>query len=110
MARSIIVQKTGVSSIARLVGTVNLIIGLVVGFLGAIAAIVSYLHYNSNGFLADAFISVGILLVGVVVYPLVLFALGWLYGALVALIFNLVIGVSGGVELTVADEVPAARK
>ncbi len=109
MARSIIVQKTGVSSIGRLIGTVNLIVGLVVGFLASIVGIVSYLSYNSNGVVADIFISIGILLVGVIVYPLVLFALGWLYGALVALIFNLVIGVSGGVELTIADEVPVRK-
>ncbi len=109
MARSIIVQRTGVASIGRLIGTVNLIIGLVIGFLGALVAIVSYLHYNANGVVADIFISIGILLVGVIVYPLLLFALGWLYGALVALIFNLVIGVSGGVELTVADDVPARK-
>lgn len=109
MARSITVQRIGVSSIARLIGTVNLIIGLVVGFLGAVVAIVSYLGHSSNGWVADTFSSVGILLIGVIVYPLILFAFGWLYGALVALIFNLVIGVSGGVELTVADDGPVRK-
>lgn len=110
MARSIIVQKTGVSSIGRLIGTVNLIIGLAIGILGSIVAIVNYIAYNSNGILMDIFASIGILLVGVVVYPLFLFALGWLYGALVAFIFNVVIGVSGGVELTVADEAEVTVK
>ena len=109
MSRSIIVQKTGVSSIARLVGTVNLIVALVIGFLGAIVAIISYLGQTSNGVFADIGWSIGILLLGVVVYPIIMFALGWLYGALVALIFNLVIGVSGGVELTVADDGPVRK-
>ena len=109
MARGINVTRVGVSSIGRLIGSVNLIVGLVLGFLGSVVAIVYYLDNYSNGVFADIFSSVGILLIGVVIYPLLLFALGWLYGALVALIFNLVIGVSGGVELTVADEAPVKR-
>ncbi len=35
-----------------------------------------------------------------VLYPLVMFAFSWLYGVLAAFIFNIVVGVSGGVELT----------
>lgn len=105
---NIVVQHVGVSSIGRLIGTVNLIVGIAVGLLGSIVGIVNYLAYNSNGIVADVFISIGILLVGLIVYPLFLFGLGWLYGALVAFVFNVVIGVSGGVELTVADEAPVA--
>jgi hypothetical protein len=33
-----------------------------------------------------------------------MFAFGWLYGVLVAFIFNVVVGVSGGVELTVKND------
>ena len=103
------VEHIGVSSIGRLVGTVNLIVGVVVGLLGAIVGIVNYTSYYSNGIGADVFVSIGILLVGVVVYPLLAFGLGWLYGALVAFIFNVVIGVSGGIKLTVADETPTKK-
>lgn len=110
MSRSIIVEKTGVSSIGRLVGTVNLIIGLAVGILGSIVAIVNYTQYTANSGFEDVIASIGILLVGIVVYPLVAFAFGWLYGALIAFIFNVVIGVSGGVELTIADEVLPAKR
>lgn len=104
MARDINVQHVGVSSIGRLIGTVNLIVGLAIGILGSIVGIVNYIAYNSNGIFADILASVGILLLGVMVYPLFLFAIGWLYGALIAFIFNVVIGVSGGVKLTIAEE------
>lgn len=35
-----------------------------------------------------------------------MFAAGWVYGVLVAFVFNVVIGVSGGVDLTVQNERP----
>lgn len=110
MANTINIEHVGVSSIGRLIGTVNLIVGIVVGLLAAIVGIVNYVAYYSNGIVADIFVSIGILLVGVIIYPLFLFGLGWLYGVLVAFIFNVVIGVSGGVELTVAEEKAPAKK
>ncbi|MFZ1301090.1 MAG: hypothetical protein WAQ27_00715 [Candidatus Microsaccharimonas sp.] len=109
MAKTINITHVGVSSIGRLIGTVNLIVGLAIGLLGSIVGIVNYVGYYSNGIIADIFVSIGILLVGIVVYPLFLFGLGWLYGALVAFIFNVVIGVSGGVELTTEDEAPVKK-
>ena len=48
--------------------------------------------------------SLAIILTAVILYPLVMFALGWLYGIVVSFIFNVVIGVSGGVGLTVEEE------
>ncbi len=71
---NITVTKVGVLSIGKLLGIVNLIVGL------------------------------AIILSAVVLYPLVMFAFGWLYGVLVAFIFNVFVGVSGGVELTVKND------
>lgn len=97
---NITVTKVGVLSIGKLIGTVNVIVGLAIGIIAAIAATVTYLTSNSLGFFEGLLGSLAIVLTAVVLYPLVMFAFGWLYGVLVAFIFNVVIGVSGGVELT----------
>jgi len=100
---NITVTKVGVLSIGKLLGTVNLIIGLAVGIIAAVAGTVAYFNAGSYEFFEGLLGMLAIILTAVVLYPLVLFALGWLYGVLVAFIFNVVIGVSGGVDLTVSD-------
>lgn len=101
---NITVTKVGVLSIGKLIGTVNLIVGLAIGLIGAIAGTVAYLSAGSYEFFEGLLGVLAIILSAIVLYPLVLFALGWLYGVLVAFIFNVVVGVSGGVELTVSDD------
>ena len=108
--KNITVKRVGVLSIGKLIGTVNLIIGLAVGILGAIAGVISYLAYGVDGFLEGLFGSLAIVITAVLLYPLVLFALGWLYGVVFAFIFNVVIGVSGGVGLAVTEEKEEAPK
>lgn len=104
---NITVTKVGVLSIGKLFGTINLIIGLAAGLIAAIAGTVSYLASNTaEGFFEGLLGSLGIILAAVVLYPLVMFALGWLYGVLAAFVFNVVVGVSGGVDLTVSDDTP----
>lgn len=97
---SITVTKVGVLSIGKLFGTVNLIVGLAIGFIGAVAGTVAYFSAGSYDFFEGLLGSLAIILSAIVLYPLVMFALGWLYGVLAAFIFNVVVGVSGGVELT----------
>lgn len=101
---NITVTKVGVLSIGKLIGTVNLIVGLAVGVIAAIAGTVTYLGAGSYGFFEGLLGVLAIILAAIVLYPLVLFALGWLYGVLVAFIFNVVVGVSGGVDLTISDD------
>lgn len=101
---NITVTRVGTLSIGKLFGTVNLIVALAVGIIAAIVGIVAYFNAGSYGFFEGLLGSLAIVLSAIILYPLVMFALGWLYGVLAAFIFNVVIGVSGGVELTVADE------
>jgi hypothetical protein len=100
---SIIVTKVGVLSIGKLVGTINLIIGLATGIIAAVAGIVAYFGADTYDFFDGLLGAIAILLTALILYPLVLFAIGWLYGILASFIFNVVIGVSGGVELTVQE-------
>ncbi len=102
----ITVTKVGVLSIGKLFGTVNLIIGLAAGIIASVAGTVTYFSTTSpESFFDGLLATLAIILAAVVLYPLVMFAFGWLYGVLASFIFNVVIGVSGGVELTVSDGV-----
>lgn len=103
--KNITVTKVGILSIGKLFGTVNLILGLAAGIIVAIAGTVSYLATNNPGTFFEGLLgSLAIIVGAVILYPLVMFALGWLYGVLGAFIFNVVVGVSGGVQLTVTEE------
>lgn len=95
------VTRVGVASIGKLFGTVNLIVALAIGIIAAVAGTVAFFNADTYTFFEGLLGAMSIVLTGLVLYPLVAFALGWLYGALVAFIFNVVVGVSGGVELTV---------
>lgn len=108
--RNITVTKVGVLSIGKLIGTVNLIVGLAIGLIAAVAGTVAYFSAGSYEFFEGLLGMLAIILTAVVLYPLVMFAFGWLYGALVAFIFNVVVGVSGGVDLTVRDDTPTTKR
>ncbi|OJU88239.1 hypothetical protein BGO17_04695 [Candidatus Saccharibacteria bacterium 49-20] len=97
---SITVTKVAVLSIGKLFGTVNLIIALAVGIIATVAGLVAYFTAGDYGFFEGLLGAIGISLAALLLYPLVMFAFGWLYGVLAAFIFNVVAGVSGGVELT----------
>ncbi len=101
---SITVTRVGVRSIGKLVGTVNLIVGLAIGLIASISGTITFLSAEAHTFSQGLLGSLAIILAAVVLYPLVMFALGWVYGVLVSFIFNVVVGVSGGVELTVKND------
>lgn len=101
---TITVTKVGVLSIGKLFGTVNLIVGLAVGLIAAVGGVVAYFSSGNYEFFEGLLGSLAIILSAIVLYPLVMFAFGWLYGVLASFIFNVVVGVSGGVELTVQDQ------
>ena len=107
---SVVVRKVGISSLGKLVGTVQAIVGLAIGIVASIVGTDSVVSNNENSLITNILLSIGVVLVGVVVYPLVAFLIGWLYGALVAVVLNVVVGISGGLELTVdAKESPLKR-
>lgn len=103
MAKKIAITKLGVGSFGKLVGTINGVIGLAAGIIAAVVASVSVVTNNDFTILTDILVTIGILLTGIFVYPLLAFALGWLHGAIIALIFNLIVGISGGLEVSTED-------
>lgn len=85
----------------------QLLPSLVVGLIAAITGLVSYFSMNSYGVFETIGISVAIVAAGIVLYPLVMFFVGWVYGTISALIFNLFIGVSG--DTMTVDEEPVRK-
>lgn len=108
--KNLTVTRVGITSIGKLVGTVNAILALAIGIVAAITAIITYVSSSNDGFFTELIGSVAIGLGALIIYPLIAFALGWLIGVLYAFIFNVVIGVSGGVELTVEEEAVKAKR
>ena len=94
-----VIHKVGVGSLGRLIGTYFAILGLIVGVISAVVSTVSVFANNSYGILAGIGIAALVVIGWVVVYPVVMFFLGWVQGAILALVFNFVIAGSGGLSV-----------
>ena len=101
--KRISIQHVSVRSLANLVGTWQAIIGLFAGILIAISATVSFINSNDLGFFTETLVSVAIVLGSIIIVPLFAYLIGWLYGALIAIVLNVVVGTSGGLEIDVED-------
>lgn len=110
MEKKIMVTHVGAGSIGRLVGTVNAIFALASGIIGSIVAASTILSVNDYGILGNIGVSVGVVGVGVVLLPLLAFVFGWLYGALIGLIWNMLLGATGGLEMDVEEVAKEAKK
>jgi len=101
--KRISIQRVSISSFGKLVGTWHAIIGLFAGILLAITATITFINTSDTGFFTELFISVGIILGSIILVPLFSYLVGWIYGALIALVLNLVVGTSGGLEIDIED-------
>jgi uncharacterized membrane protein YdbT with pleckstrin-like domain len=97
------IKRLEVTSVAKFVGTVNAVIAVFVGLIGSFSAIISVVTANDHSGFEAFGISLAILIGGIVLYPILMFLLGWLYGALMALIFNLFSNFSGGIKVDVEE-------
>jgi hypothetical protein len=108
--KELTVHKVGVGSLGRLVGTWAAILGLIVGVLAAIVSVVAVFESNDYSVLGGLGVSALIVLGWTVVYPLVMFAFGWLQGAIIGLVFNLVVSGSGGLAIQVSEGAVSTKK
>lgn len=102
--KKLTIKRLETFSIAKFVGTVNAIIAVLVGLIGSFGAMISLISSNEYGGWESFGLSIAVLAGGIVLYPILMYFLGWLYGALMALIFNLFVGVSGGITVDVEEE------
>jgi hypothetical protein len=99
MAKSVI-RRLGVLSVAKLQGTLYALLGLMIGAVFALfalfgAALGSSLGSDHQGSIFGAALGVG----AIVFFPVVYGLLGFVGGLLVAALYNLVAGITGGVEI-----------
>lgn len=103
-----ILKKIGVLSLARMLGGVYAVIGLVVGFILSLASLVGSFAASMASSEEAAGAAIGLLVgVGAIVFMPIMYGLmGFLGGALMAFMFNLTAGVFGGIEMTFVDSTP----
>ena len=102
--KELTLQKVEAVSIAKLVGAFNGIIGVIVGAISAIVALISVIAHNNYDIPTSILVSLGILLGGIIFYPIFTYALGWLYGWVLGTVFNFISEVSGGISITAVEK------
>ncbi len=101
--KKIMVRRLGVASVAKFVGVIQAIWAFIAGFFfmfGGISAVLTQNEWNATEKIAS---TVGVAVASLVLVPLVGFLLGWLYGAIIALIANLFLHTSNGIELDIEE-------
>lgn len=93
------IRRLGVASVAKYVGLAQALLGFVYGFFAMLTGLAYVISADSYGVLEKIFGSVGVVLAALVVLPGFLFLVGWLYGAVFALIANLILQTSQGIEI-----------
>lgn len=100
--RKVNVTKIGVGSFARLMGVAYALFGLVIGLIATISVAAGQIT-NDDPFIQSLGISLLALGWGVFIYPLVLGVFGWIQGAIIALVANVVFKESSGLEIELED-------
>lgn len=108
--RKIQIRKISVGSFAKLVGIAQAILALIAGSIAMFGGFVAVVEHDSWNFITKLFTSIGVALFALVVFPLIAFAFGWLYGAIVSLIANVFLQTANGLELTIDEEKTPAVK
>ena len=101
--RTILIRKLGVGSFAKFVGFANAILGLIYDILLSFGAVAAIVDQDSWNFFAKIGASIGAVMGALVIIPLVSFLVGWLYGAVLALVSNLFLRTANGIELEIED-------
>lgn len=100
--KRIIVRRVGVASVATLIGVINAIVAFVIAFFAMFGGLASVFQADLNIF-GQVFGSIGVVLFSLVVVPVVAFLIGWLYGAVWAVVANFFLRSADGLELDVEE-------
>lgn len=102
--KKLVVRKIGVATFGRFIGIAHAIIGVVLGVFLGISGTIGVVQEDGWSFFAKVLAIVGVWLGALVLYPIVLYVFGWIYGAVVALVANIFLQAAHGIEVDV-DEV-----
>lgn len=96
--KKIMIRRLGVMSVAKFIGVAYALIGLIYGFFALFGGMVIVFEQNYDVFTKIA-ASFGVVIVGALVIPAIMFLLGWAYGAVFSLVANFVLQGSDGIEI-----------
>ncbi len=102
--KDVTITKVGVGSLGRLLGFANAIISLLVGVIAAFVSTISVIANNDFTVFQDVLVALGITVGYVILLPILAFVIGWLYGAVIALVWNVFLGASQGLEIQIKDK------
>lgn len=106
--REVRIHNVRPSTIAAFEASFGAILGLVIAFMAWIGTTVQYTQ-ATDSLLSGLLMGMTAGVLTLMILPLIYAAIGWVVGYVQALIFNLVIATSGGIALSVADEMPDAE-
>lgn len=101
--RDLFVMRLDIGSVGKLTGAWAAFFGFIYGVIGGVTASVSIIANNSYTVLQDILVLIAALLFGIIIIPMLLFFLGWLHGAVFALVLDFLMSRTGGLKITVED-------
>lgn len=101
--KTLTIQKLRVGSFAKVVGITQAVFGFVYGLVLSIGVAAGAIS-ETTGFVSALGISVLVIGLSVLLIPAVAFVIGWIQGAVAALILNFVFAESNGLDLEVEEK------
>ena len=102
--KEVTITKVGVGSLGKLLGFANAIISLLIGIVAAVVSTVSVIANNNYSVFQDILVALGITFGYILVLPLVAFGIGWLYGAIIAFVWNVFLGAASGLDIQTVEK------
>lgn len=101
--KTISIQKLKVGSFAKVVGVTQAVFGFVYGLVLSIGVAAGAIT-ESTSFISALGVSVFVIGMAVLLVPFIAFIVGWIQGAIVALILNFVFAESDGLDIVIEDK------
>lgn len=102
--KKFMIRRLGVASFAKFIGVANAIWVFVAAFFAMFAGFAVVFESDDLNIFGKIGSIIAIVAFALVIVPLFAFFVGWLYGAVVALIANLFLHTARGIELDVEEE------
>lgn len=100
--KKLVVNKLSVGSVAKTVGVMQAVFAFVVGLFASFATAAGVIS-GSSSFVRSLGVSLWVFGLGIIIYPIIAFFIGWLQGAVAAVILNFVFLESGGIGVEVEE-------
>ncbi len=101
--KKLIIRRVGVSSFANFIGAAQAIWAFIFAFFGMFAAFAVIFENQDLTVGGKIGATLAAAAIALVIVPLLAFLIGWLYGAIVALIANLFLQAAKGIEVDVEE-------